>query len=507
MAKQTKLAVNLAQDFTEPEKAQGRANLGLHTVASSGDYNDLDDKPQLSEITKTMHGPDEDYTTHVNHLDIDLDNYALTVDSDCIGYYAPEIPPHEEERALMVDSGSMLPYWGILPKGVFVAYWSGYATGHGNTTFAEIKAAHDSGKLVIVRNTVIGGDIIRVLDTIDNDKAVFTRTSGVVSNGNYGNVANGVLVVWANDTYEAHSSSLSYSAGQGIEINNNVISSKIYVAEIITDSDGQHCNYEGIRLADSQGKLVFIKGQGSGSFVGKLKYILDSIAIFDNFYAQPMRMSEIFVYNDNRVEVHTFYVHDSTLVGTYRATRAGTTYWQSPSNNMSFRPSYMTTASDVQWYSGELGTTAISLTDVLAAVANISSYQYLKVSVTGSICHTRDNEPSGIPQGFIRARFQVGRNNATLGTYEYVEVAESPYVHVDCDNYTQNGNFWNSNWHDFSMEMTIDRYRLNTLGFNSGFSNQTISVGYELMNETPGGTIHDLGVRNMTMKFTLLTHL
>lgn len=507
MAKQTKLAVNLAQDFTDQEKAQGRANLGLHSVAASGDYDDLDNRPQLSEITTTMHGPDEDYTSHVNHLDIDLDNYTLTVDSDCVGYYAPEIPPHEEERALMVDAGGMLPYWGILPKGVFVAYWSGYATGHGNTTFADIKAAHDSGKLVIVRNTVIGGDVIRVLDTIDDNKAIFTRTSGVLSDGNYGNVANGVLIVWANDTYAAYTSSLSYSAGQGIEINNNVISSKIYVAEITTDSDGSRCNFEGIRQADSQGKLVFIKNKESGSFVGKLKYVQNGLAVFDNFFAQPMRMSEIFVNSDNTVTAQTYYVHDSTLVGTYRATRFGATYFQANSNNMNFRPSYMNTAADVTWYSGELGTTAIPLTDVIAAVANINNYQYMKVSVTGSICHARDNAPSGTPQGFIRARFQVGRNNPALGTYEYVEVAESPYAHVDCNNYVQEGNFWKSDWHDFSMDMTIDRNRLKTLGFNSSYSDPFISVGYELVNETPGGTIHDLGVRNMTMKFTLLTHL
>ena len=47
MAKQTKLAVNLAQDFTAEEKAQGRANLGLAEVAASGSYNDLSDKPSI----------------------------------------------------------------------------------------------------------------------------------------------------------------------------------------------------------------------------------------------------------------------------------------------------------------------------------------------------------------------------------------------------------------------------------------------------------------------------
>lgn len=47
MDKQTKVAVNLQQDFTEAEKAQGRANLGLATVASTGDYRDLTHTPEI----------------------------------------------------------------------------------------------------------------------------------------------------------------------------------------------------------------------------------------------------------------------------------------------------------------------------------------------------------------------------------------------------------------------------------------------------------------------------
>lgn len=47
MDKQTKLAVNLQQDFTEAEKAQGRSNLGLAQVASTGSYNDLVNTPEI----------------------------------------------------------------------------------------------------------------------------------------------------------------------------------------------------------------------------------------------------------------------------------------------------------------------------------------------------------------------------------------------------------------------------------------------------------------------------
>lgn len=46
MVKQNKIAANLQQDYTEAEKAQARQNIGLATVAHTGDYNDLVNRPQ-----------------------------------------------------------------------------------------------------------------------------------------------------------------------------------------------------------------------------------------------------------------------------------------------------------------------------------------------------------------------------------------------------------------------------------------------------------------------------
>lgn len=45
MAKQTKIAANLAQNYTPSEQAQARQNIGLATVAHTGDFNDLVNKP------------------------------------------------------------------------------------------------------------------------------------------------------------------------------------------------------------------------------------------------------------------------------------------------------------------------------------------------------------------------------------------------------------------------------------------------------------------------------
>lgn len=46
MAKQTKIAANLAQNYTPSEQAQARQNIGLATVAHTGDFNDLINKPE-----------------------------------------------------------------------------------------------------------------------------------------------------------------------------------------------------------------------------------------------------------------------------------------------------------------------------------------------------------------------------------------------------------------------------------------------------------------------------
>lgn len=47
MARQNKVASNLQQDYTEAEKAQARRNIGLATVAHTGDYNDLVNRPPV----------------------------------------------------------------------------------------------------------------------------------------------------------------------------------------------------------------------------------------------------------------------------------------------------------------------------------------------------------------------------------------------------------------------------------------------------------------------------
>lgn len=52
--KQNKVATNLQQDFTEEEQAQARRNIGLHRVAHTGDYGDLENRPTIGDATLTI---------------------------------------------------------------------------------------------------------------------------------------------------------------------------------------------------------------------------------------------------------------------------------------------------------------------------------------------------------------------------------------------------------------------------------------------------------------------
>ena len=281
----------------------------------------------------------------------------------------------------------------------------------------------------------------------------------------------------------------------------------VYKAEISYVNGVPTCDFDAISSASAAGRIVLLGSSGSGAFAGKLKYISGTGALFENFYAQPMRMIETWVFTDNSVTSYTRYIFDTVLTNSYQCTRYGTAFYQNSTSNMSWKSSYCFSSPEAQWYSGEDASTSVSISDVLNAVRNTSNYQLLKVSVSGAICHTRDNLPAGTPLGFYKAKFVAGRELVSAGVYEYSDIAESPIVHIDCPNYVQEGNVIHSDWHNFSMEMTIDRNRLANFGFGlTAYANQSITVQFDLINEAVTGSYHDLGIRNMTMKFTLLNH-
>jgi hypothetical protein len=281
----------------------------------------------------------------------------------------------------------------------------------------------------------------------------------------------------------------------------------VYKATITYSNGIPTCDFSAISAASAAGRIVVLGTEDSGAFAGKLKYISGTGALFENYYAQPMRMQETWVYTDNSVVSYTRYVFDTVLINTFQCTRYGTAFYQNGISNTSWVLSYPYTNPEAQWFSGEESTTSVTITDVMNAIRNTNNYQLLKVSVTGSICHARDGMPIGTPYGFLKAMFVIGHELVATGDYEYDNVAESPVAHIDCSDYAADGNSVHSPWHNFEIEMTIDRNRLASHGFGStAYANQTVGIRFELVNEALTGDFHDLGVRNLTLKYTLLNH-
>ena len=137
------------------------------------------------------------------HLNIRYDSPALA-----------HIPSASVNKAEIVDVTAR-----VSGAGVFVAYWSGYGTGHGNTTYTDIKAANDAGKCVLMQTSGGGGSTVYyALDNIDSVRAMFRRVASTYSNL--------VTVYASDDSYvsTAYSLQAALSEGTGIDITNNVVS-------------------------------------------------------------------------------------------------------------------------------------------------------------------------------------------------------------------------------------------------------------------------------------------
>ena len=63
MERQNKLLLNMNQNCTTAEQAQGRANLGLADVAASGDYNDLTNRPTIPAAPVQSNWTEQDPTS------------------------------------------------------------------------------------------------------------------------------------------------------------------------------------------------------------------------------------------------------------------------------------------------------------------------------------------------------------------------------------------------------------------------------------------------------------
>ena len=132
------------------------------------------------------------------------------------GYIAPYVTSaYATDKVFGLQANNLSPEWLDMPKGTFFAYWSGYSTGHSNTTYDEIKAAVDAGKDVILYVQNGAGTVFYPLDNINSTRAMFSRTI---------NTANTIVTVQElDDSYSSTTTWLQgeMSAGTGININSS----------------------------------------------------------------------------------------------------------------------------------------------------------------------------------------------------------------------------------------------------------------------------------------------
>lgn len=100
--------------------------------------------------------------------------------------------------ALFADLGQLVAKVnGLTP--IYMATYTGSSST--NTKFNAIKNAWDSGKMVFVKYTVLGGDVVLALDQIDSSKAVFTRCVGTESTiGASAGIS--MIIVRSDDSYQ-----------------------------------------------------------------------------------------------------------------------------------------------------------------------------------------------------------------------------------------------------------------------------------------------------------------
>lgn len=136
MDKQTKLAVNLQQDFTEAEKAQGRSNLGLAESAATGSYNDLIDKPVIGNGTTILSQNGSEVgrwsANQTNHQVLNFQTATRLSD--------------------LINDEGFITLSDLPPEKVFIAEY-------GVSTYAELLAAYNAHKAIILVGADFGTNI------------------------------------------------------------------------------------------------------------------------------------------------------------------------------------------------------------------------------------------------------------------------------------------------------------------------------------------------------------
>lgn len=140
MSEINRVLVDRAQDFTEAEKAQGRANIGAQAALSAGANITIDPSTnvisstnstytagdniringttisaEVPEIVKQNNGQGGIVETPVSKLALDTDYHTIVGDGTDIGVYAPLPNTPATDKVLSVSAGSDDPQWVNMP--------------------------------------------------------------------------------------------------------------------------------------------------------------------------------------------------------------------------------------------------------------------------------------------------------------------------------------------------------------------------------------------------------
>ena len=181
-----KVLSNVPQTFSDAEKLQARTNIGA-----------IGGVKVFDGSTTTTLEPDAD-----GNVTVDLSN-AGKVQSDWA-------ETNSAEPSYILNKPDLSQY--VLKseiedlKGVFIGVYTGVE--ETTTPYADYKSAWEAGKAVFLTYSTEDGELLLPMEDINDDRIIFTRTVGTVSNNSYGHVVNSYVQVSNEDEYTFYSADL-----------------------------------------------------------------------------------------------------------------------------------------------------------------------------------------------------------------------------------------------------------------------------------------------------------
>lgn len=400
----------------------------------------------------------------------DLDVYSKSeVDSKC-GSIIPSIETASHGDVLTVKNtgayGTKVVSWESPATEIFVGTYTGNV--ETNTPFADYVSANNEGKLCLVKYTVLGGDVIMILDTIDSAQAVFTR--GVKETN--GTKSTQRLVVKNDNTYTFESISL--------EADDELA----YVQyNVSTEAD--------IAAAVASGKPVILKSQDGKTIMGVFKYELSSAYFFNGIpNASPMHQYEIWYGKADgtaAVKGWSQVIHYPTDATSFSAT----TRWTiERTNDMSYQRQH-TGTENMNWSTYDFFSTSKWKDYTGAELDNKKEIEMLK---TANIRTAKYNFSLNLRllimeelSLYIKPRLKVSlyrRDTYTDGRTIENACYTTPIDYYRFQNFENTGNGVQSDWVHVNYSVTIPRNLFQTIVNSTDISDVSYFLKLELENLT-----------------------